>query len=147
MSNLINDVNMSDYSFARLILDPDDQELFGVVVNYLRLSQFDLAQKTVNELFNIAPLRIIKILRSIFSKYYPTDWILETVLPPITTLAIFCADEYERLWSHVIKEIAVVPSHPLNQNLHMTPVNMLGFIDFDLLTIEGLLILFLYFIN
>lgn len=67
-------LEFADYSLSKLILSPDDQQLFRVVINYLRLSEFDMARKTVNDLFATAPLRLIRILRSIFSRYYPTDW-------------------------------------------------------------------------
>ena len=127
-----------DCSFSRLFLSPEDQLLFGVVVNYLRLSEFDHARTMIHELFSLVPLRVLRVLRTMFLRQYPTEWVIERVVPSFTLVAWFCADEYERLWKYVQKEVIADATHPLNQKEYMTKVNMLGFVEYDLLTVEVL---------
>ena len=55
----------------------------------------------------------------------------------MATMALWCVTEYERLWQHCLDVVEPNERHPLNDPLHRTAINPYGFVDFDLLTVEG----------
>ncbi len=152
-----------EFALGNFFPDPEDQRIFVVVANYLLLSQFDTARSVIDGYFKIAPERIIRLLRTLFEQRIPdyatwyaarvsvvsyrNSWcspflftllyhrLLSNYSPSIASIAWFCAVEYERLWSFVSKEVASNPKHPLREK--MTTINYFGFIDYDLLVVDG----------
>lgn len=72
-------------SLGGLFPDPEDQQIFAVLSNYLMLSQFDVAQKVIDELFTLDPERIIRLFRVMFNEEIPATWcVAESLLYLLT---------------------------------------------------------------
>jgi hypothetical protein len=67
-------VSRNPLSLSGLFPDPEDQQIFSVLSNYLMLSQFEVAQKVIDELFSLDPERITRMFRVMFNEEIPATW-------------------------------------------------------------------------
>jgi len=57
-----------------LIIDAETEKLFTVLCNYLSLAQFELARSVMDQLFQLSPERVNRVLRALVNADIPISW-------------------------------------------------------------------------